>query len=175
MSLLEKVFSHLNYSQLITTYPTNLRFTHLKHFNLIQKSIHIVVIFSVLLSTTGLVIHKHYCQDELKSVSFLVEADHCHETAPMPPSCPFHSSHDTKNSVPSDCCDNEVEYLKSDQDLQIESNQNSISQTFVHQIVYYVVNEWILSELICSFPHYLNFKPPLIVCNVILFLQTFLC
>ncbi len=91
-------------------------------------------------------------------------------------SCPMHSTeqpHGEKKSK--DCCDDETEYLKSETDQIATASQLEID-----------VIPFLLSVLIVAFQidlpsidlqslQYLNYKPPQIVCDLPVRLQTFLC
>ena len=45
---------------------------------MIQKIVHIVLAMMVLLSSSGFIVQRHFCQNELKSVSIYLKPDHCH-------------------------------------------------------------------------------------------------
>lgn len=76
-----------------------------------KQALHIALSLILYVSTAGISIHSHYCKNELKAVSFLVEASSCH-TAKK--SCPHHppAQEDKK-----DCCDNQLSFEKLDTEL----------------------------------------------------------
>ena len=130
----------------------------------------------VLLSSSGFVIQKHYCQDELKEIAIYVKAEACHTKVSDKPPCPFHPQEEQPEGLAKkDCCNNEVELVKLDQEFQPETfeldlSKEEVSSAFLEEgLINYQVNEG------TSPVHYLNFKPPLLVCDHIVRFQTFLC
>ena len=68
---------------------------------MIKATGHIILSFLLLLSTSGLVVSKHFCGGKLISTSFYVEADSCCDSG--------------------DCCKNETEVFKLDEDIQVST------------------------------------------------------
>jgi hypothetical protein len=66
-----------------------------------KKAGHIVLSLLLLLSTTGLVLSKHYCGGELISTSLYAEADSCCDSG--------------------DCCKNETEVFQLDVDFSVST------------------------------------------------------
>lgn len=80
---------------------------------MIQKGIHILLSTLVLASTFGAVINKHYCQDELKEISFFFESHKCQPAAID--SCHQQpSSSDTKGIDKDYCCTYQSEFYQVD-------------------------------------------------------------
>jgi len=73
---------------------------------LIKNIIPYVFLFSLLLSSTGISVYKHYCGDFLASFSFYTPADDCSPDGDE--SC---------EEKGKDCCDDETEYFTADIDL----------------------------------------------------------
>lgn len=48
---------------------------------MLRKLFHISMVVLLLVSSSGIVIYKHYCLDELTGVSIIVDANHCHENS----------------------------------------------------------------------------------------------
>ncbi|MCF6171338.1 MAG: hypothetical protein L3J66_10210 [Bacteroidales bacterium] len=48
---------------------------------MLKKSLHIAMALLLMVSITGLTIHKHYCGDELTSVSLFEDASDCQESS----------------------------------------------------------------------------------------------
>jgi hypothetical protein len=75
----------------------------------------------------GLVLNRHYCQEELKSTAFFLQPPSCHEQEALkghPPSCPMHASMgagacEEKKEGDNNCCDNTSKWLKAEQEQQI--------------------------------------------------------
>ena len=145
---------------------------------MIQKTLHIALIFTVLLSSMGFVIQKHFCQNELKGVSVFVKATSCHKNAADETSCPMHGSekhnHDD-NQKKKGCCDDKAELVKLDQEFQTESFQIQLQNDPIFLGIISLALRLTSLEEDTSLPHFLNYKPPLLVCDFTVSLQTFLC
>ena len=104
----------------------------------------------------------------------------CHEMAKMPSSCPKHQkvkackNHKEGEEEDKNCCNNKSEYIALDQDQQIQNievptfNYPALLATII------VVFNIKLPTVDNTNLHYLNYKPPLIVCDFPASLQTFL-
>ena len=117
----------------------------------------------------------HYCQDELKSMAIFLEAEACHQEKAMA-SCPMHSSeshHGEKESQ--GCCDDETQYVKSETEQFVQANETEINFNPVLLSVLFVALQIELPSIDTRSIQYLNYKPPLIVCDLPVRLQTFLC
>ena len=139
------------------------------------KTGYIGLAFLMLISTSGLMLNRHFCQDELKSIAFFTRPQPCH----MPKetrSCPVHANMTIQiKDTQKNCCDDKSELLKvkspqilyfSGLHLALPSVIGIASPLFSKTFQHYIQ----LPQV-----HYLNYKPPLIVCNLIMLLQTFLC
>lgn len=144
------------------------------------RFLNIILAALVFISSTGFVINKHYCQGELKETALVVKAKSCHEKelddrANMPANCPMHQS---KNSSGCEekkgCCDNETEFVKLDIDQDIVSFEYQKLQIPQLATILVFATDFNLEETITSPVHFKNYKPPLIVCDVPVSLQTFL-
>ena len=51
------------------------------------KCIHIALVFSLLVSTTGIGVYKHYCQQKLAAITFFSKVKKCCGGKEMPPDC----------------------------------------------------------------------------------------
>jgi len=91
--------------------------------------------FVVLFTSTGFAIDMHYCQNELKSVSFFGEAESCHSEA-IKSECPNHKGM-MMEQEDDDCCHNETILVESDNDL-LSMDFADLSTHQVHFIVAYV-------------------------------------
>jgi hypothetical protein len=81
---------------------------------LIARLSYITLAFLLFFSSTGLLMNKHYCQDQLKSVAFFAKAKTCQHTKEIP--CLVHGTMTVPDEDSKDCCNNESEYLKADVD-----------------------------------------------------------
>lgn len=142
---------------------------------MIAKVGHIIVAISLFLSSNGLILNKHFCQNELKNVALFVKAEPCHVGSSVA-QCPMHAVHsasDQKESKP--CCKEETELVKSTAD-QITSAQESRFFDVLSSLLFIPSTD--LPEgtsISITSPKFLNYKPPLIVCDLPLRLQAFLC
>jgi hypothetical protein len=121
-------------------------------------------------------VSKHYCRGELKSVSLFVKATPCHENKKMK-RCPMHSSDsDQKKDNGNGCCDTENDLFKVEND-QIET---AISFDLTDYPVFFAVLSIIVPGLEINDEdnktrHFFTYKPPLLVYDLPVSLQTFLC
>lgn len=129
----------------------------------------------VFFSSTGFVLNKHFCQEELKSVAIFTKAEPCHSQKAMR-NCPMHGEMEMPVSPASkNCCDDTTDYFKSDADQMSVSTGLDLE---THLVLWTVA---LLTSNIQHFSidkqsiHYLNYKPPLIVCDLPLSLQNFRC
>ena len=137
--------------------------------------------FMLFASSTGFSIDFHYCQGELKSTQINGKAKKCHELAGKTKHCAHHQDQETSvdktcsEDESDDCCSNEIEYFKSDQD-QINSvqtiNTEILSSYFLIAFVNtYLGNVGLENAQKCRFRVY---KPPLIPKDIPIVHQSFL-
>jgi hypothetical protein len=132
------------------------------------------LVLSIFLSTTGFVWHQHYCQDKLKSQSFFVKPKSCHElNKQQNTSCPMHVNQGMNADEEKNCCDNKVSYLFDNSDKLIQKLTLK-SFDFDEGIAFSPAHVLIMPETDNYSIHYLNYKPPLILCDVPSTLQSFL-
>lgn len=144
---------------------------------MIAKVFHIILAFLLLVSSTGLVVSKHYCGGDLKSTALFAEAAPCHQDKQMK-SCPVHGTMPVSNEdapPKKGCCDTETDFVKVDDD-QVEASLE-------FSLLDYPVLFTVLTVIVGLKPveednktrHYFTYKPPLLVCDLPLSLQAFLC
>ncbi|MCI4667833.1 MAG: hypothetical protein MRZ79_06705 [Bacteroidia bacterium] len=127
--------------------------------------------FSILLSSTGLVVNKHFCLEELQSVAFFLPATPCPMGVNKAQEClPGEISINKKS-----CCDDQNELFK----LTEEADPSSLSQSLIDQELNLFWLEYSQENQIQKFSEAFTpiqrYKSPLIVCDVIIDIQTFLC
>ena len=108
-------------------------------------------------------------------MAIFFEAEACHQEKAMT-SCPMHSSethHGEKESK--GCCDDETEYLKSETDQIATTSEVEINVNPVLLSALLVALQIELPSIDDQSLQYLHYKPPLIVCDLPVRLQTFLC
>lgn len=142
---------------------------------MIQRATHILLAFLVFFSSAGLVLNKHFCQDELKSVALFSKATPCHAQKAIK-SCPMHGQMEMPaSSQPEGCCDDTSDYVKSDIDqivtqLSLDLNPPPV---FLPVALFSITIPSLSTDQ--KSVHYLNYKPPLIICDFTVDLQTFRC
>lgn len=135
------------------------------------RIVNIILALLVFISSSGLVLNKHYCMDELKNTAIFFKAKSCHEESMMA-NCPMHKH--LAGSEKKDCCNDEAEYIKSDADqIQPVADDFSFQQSFQFDLSWPPLNvdcPAFYKQLI----HYLNYKPPLLACGLVTRFQAFL-
>lgn len=141
---------------------------------LLLKGLHIILAFFIFFSSSGFVLNKHFCQGELKSMSFFVKAKPCHQTKQQV-LCPIHAAkaNDTAKKK-KDCCKDESDFLKSGHD-QYAFESGTVDLHFMQAFCAFASPLVKLPAKNKKTVDYLNYKPPLIVCDLPVRLQTFLC
>lgn len=144
---------------------------------MIKNFIHIILALSVFLSSAGLLVNNHFCQNSYLKSSFffslgscceMVKDGHC-SSEKMACSADNHEEDEKK------CCKNKKKFFKFDQDQLIQEFEK---KSFEFKIVLKAINSIfqidlpILDQILI---HYLNYSPPLVVFDKQVRLQTFLC
>jgi len=124
----------------------------------------------VFISSMGLVVNKHYCNNDLKSLSLFFKAKNCGDAFDLIP-CPIHGM--MKVPKEKDCCKDESSVVKE----EAEQSFNLVHLDFVSPIVFpnLIVEEVDFPTFDQTTLNYLNFKPPLLVKDFKVHFQTFLC
>ena len=104
----------------------------------------------------------------------------CHDLAKMPASCPMHKkvkscqNHQDGEGEEQNCCKTASEYIALDQDQQLQSFEFQTIDGAALVAVRTTIFKINLPVFNNADLHYLNYKPPLIVCDFPPVLQTFL-
>lgn len=139
---------------------------------MLVKALHVSLALLLFISSSGIVFSKHYCKGELKSIALFGEAKSCHDDSKMK-SCPFHPVSEEEPEE-KDCCKNESELVKLDEDIDIPQFDLDLLEHQELVAVLLVTADLLSFSLEEKTLHYLNYKPPLIVRNLYVRLQTFL-
>lgn len=146
---------------------------------MIYKFLHSFLACVTLLSSSGFVMRKHYCKNELKKYALYIQPAECETHPQEKPLCPLHAQHDTKDqpTSPSEqkgCCKNEIELLK----LELPFQVSTFDLTILPSDLFIEIGEPPLNRLVGTHDkdvsHFLTYKPPPLVCNLAIHLQTFL-
>ena len=140
-----------------------------KSVHLIARATHIILAVLLFISSTGFVVNKHYCQNELKSMAIFHKAEPCHQEKAMK-SCPMHSSGEKEKKG---CCDDETEYVKASDEQVASSFQIDLQVTPVLLAAIFVVFNIELPALDSNTLHYLTYKPPIVLNDLSVLLQVF--
>jgi hypothetical protein len=137
------------------------------------KLLHIILALSVLYSTTGFTLSKHFCQEKLQEVSLFAKAGSCGHSKTS--SCQ-HSSHHCDSPVDKSaegCCKNTTEYYQLDQEKQVQSfGYKSLKAPVQLADILVVFNiEPPADDL--HFLSYQTYKPPIVCDDFQSLLQTF--
>ena len=147
---------------------------------MITRILNIILALLIFISSSGFILNKHYCQNELKNTALFVQPLSCHDIAKMPASCPMHQrlkacgNHEGEEKDDKNCCSTESEYIALDQDQQLQNFEfQHLNYPALLATIFLVFNIDLPTTDNANL-HYLNYKPPLIVCDFPPVLQTFL-
>jgi len=143
----------------------------------------------MLVSSVGFSADFHFCQGEFKNFALFVKAKSCHEIAAMHASChggkkktkSCHQSEEKNTKVScggeekDGCCTNNTELVQLDTDYSYGGHgiENSVD---VVDLLAIVPTEIKLTHSNFSYPSaYQNYKPPLLVNDLRIQFQSFLC
>lgn len=138
---------------------------------MLQKLTHIILALTVFLSSAGIVVDKHFCQNELKNIAIFAKASNCHAAKKT---CPRHQPTGEEEEK-KNCCENETEYFKLDQDQQV--------QTFDFELInpkFFIAAVTVFFNLENTFAQnenhqYLTDRPPIVEIDILILTQRFLC
>ena len=137
---------------------------------MIYKLVHIILAGLVLISTTGIVVNKHYCQNQLKNIALFSKAKSCHDINKVS-SCPLHNNHQNEDKG---CCDEETDFIKSDEEFVMTSSDFvDLEQPAVLATIY-ILLQLELPSFDANTLHYLTYKPPIVFRDIPVLLETFL-
>lgn len=146
---------------------------------MLLQFLHIINLFSLLFSTTGLLVHQHYCQDKLKTLSFYAQS--------TKDCCKKHQNYLTKTCDSTQpqihkkpCCENRTIFNIDDsvQDLSIINN-DFVSTSNIGSIVNFARAEITMEQQFLLDKNkelrYYSYKAPPHKAPLHLLLCTFLC
>lgn len=139
------------------------------------RLINIILALAVLFSSTGFTVNKHYCQGELKDLALFVHAQSCHKKN-MHQSCSTDKDSCTGHDHEKDnnCCDDDTDYHKLDQNQQIESFQLELLKNPVLLSTIFVILNIELPSVDANTLHQTTYQPPIVCEDIPVLLQTFL-
>ncbi len=94
----------------------------------------------------------------------------------MPADCPFHQMHANcqDEEGENDCCEDESDFIKLEQDQQITNPELPISNLPITLSTVFIVFDIDFTSLSDNYLQYLIYKPPIVCDNIPALLQTFL-
>lgn len=151
--------------------------------NSINSTYRFIALFLALLiftTSVGFAVDIHYCQGELKTVSFFGKAKSCHNMANATPmkNCPQHQkmlkqsencSVDTQ-----DCCGNKTLHFQSDQDKVLQTVDFTLNKQLQQFVATYVVVFFSINSFKKVSTPFIFYKVPLIIRDIPVFFQSFL-
>lgn len=144
-------------------------------FSKFTKTMALIWAILVFVTSVGVSVDMHFCQDKLKSYSFFGKAKNCHELAAQPVGCKHHpklpQQHRIKKKA---CCSNKSVVYQLDQDKQILDVD--IIDIAKEQLFVYCRGSKVLWEVQenLSLDKFLYYKPPLLRKNIPVLIQSFL-
>lgn len=143
------------------------------------RFIALMLVLLMFFTSVGFVVDLHYCQGQLKTFSFLGEAESCHDMGEGMKNCPSHKkmmeaeqSGATINKK--DCCSNKTLHFQSDQNQQVQAFDFAVTQQFQQFVMAYVAvfftNDFRIGKEVASFVHY---EPPVIPRDIYVLLENY--
>ena len=126
----------------------------------LKHIINVLVALLIVLSTTGVTLHKHYCMGHVRNVALMHEAE----------SCPGEGTMD----MPGDCCKDTVEEFKIEELNKAAFNFDGTPELYVVTVLSDFIVEIILDSRVTGQTAFLNYKPPLIERDIPITVQSFL-
>lgn len=135
------------------------------------RIINIIFLFSLFLSSSGIILNQHFCGNRLQDYSLFIQVNGCNgaHKAVKKTGC-------AKHSTPMDngCCKDKTEYFKLDQDQQLEHFELKEFSTSLPVPACIYTNLAFHLQDKAAVPEYLSYKPPLLICDTSPLLQVFL-
>lgn len=137
------------------------------------KFLNIILALSVLFSTTGFTLSKHFCQSKLQDVGIFTHAESCNHSKKAPCHSASQSCESHQDKEDNGCCSNSAKYYKLDQDKQVQSVEFDLLKNpalFAAILVVFQV-EFLSAE--AYFSTYQIYKPPIVCDDFQSMLQTY--
>ena len=134
----------------------------------------LLLAFFILAGSSGFTIHKHYCMNELKKVSFLLIPENCHKNAESG-HCSSHEKHQHEDKAHhGNCCDNRSDYIKSlDGDIEFQAIKGFSFEKKLLAIVHLIIFKF-TPELENNNFSFHDYSPPLVYRDIPILNQSFL-
>ena len=136
--------------------------------------------FLMFTTSVGFAVDIHYCQGQLKSISFLGKAKSCHEMsdATQMKNCPQHKKMLEQNKNCSldnkDCCGNKTFHFQSDQDKVVQTYDFAVNKQLQQFVAVYVLVFFSNNLVETDTSPFNSYKPPLVFEDILVLIQSFL-
>ncbi|RME41250.1 MAG: hypothetical protein D6794_00925 [Deltaproteobacteria bacterium] len=97
---------------------------------MLARVANILLAAMVFFSTTGVVLNRHYCQNQLRKATLFVSAQSCHHQMDQQPPCHRAATHCTHDGNDNGCCHDDSQYVHSDQVKVVQSPAPLVLPTF---------------------------------------------
>jgi hypothetical protein len=141
---------------------------------MVRKVIHLVLITSVLLSSTGLVVNQHFCLDQLQRTSLFAQAKACQPSSSPMKVCATHEAGHQRVDRKS-CCRDEHTLCKVEEASWVESFGSSweLLSSLAFGLLW--SGPALTPEAAVVFAPDVHYQPPALVCDFTICPQTFRC
>jgi hypothetical protein len=159
-------------------YLRKTQFALLIEMKRIYRIVALMMALLMFVTSTGFAVDMHYCQGQLKSFTLIGEAKSCHEVK-ADKVCPRHArmaaqDDATPSAKANDCCQNIKYVVQSDGDQIVPTADISLIQQ-LHQFVAVFVSAFLIADHVQTVStEFLHYKPPLLLRDVCVLVQSFL-
>ena len=137
------------------------------------RILNIALALLVFISSTGFTVNSHFCKDKLKDFRIFIKAKDCYQKHRAEKKT-ARSCHVKKQSCDNNCCHNTSEYFKLELDQQLSTFELKPFTQTVFIAVLWIFNNHNNFVLHNRSYQFLKYKPPPIVYDILVLLQTFL-
>jgi len=137
---------------------------------LYYRILHITLALAVLLSTTGIPVHRHFCRGSLMGIAIFLKPRGCEKTKHK--AC--HAGGHCAKKKAGNCCKDKSEYHQSDQDKQLTpAHFKPLKQPVFPALPWPAFLAPVSAHNHTEVLPYLHYRPPLIRSNFQVLLQVF--
>ena len=128
--------------------------------SIINKISVLLMAMVVLLTTTGFSLHKHHCTITKKTITSVAHVKNCCGT-------------NDEKDCPNGCCQDETEYIKLNSEIPLPATIHEFT-TGQFALIQYCVLNGLFDQKNKLITKYLNYRPPLLVRDIPVLVQSFL-
>jgi len=149
--------------------------------NLPYRITALTLAFMMFVTSSGLSLDMHFCNQQLKSLSLFGEAKACHDVKDSDgkmKNCPFHQMDGASKSnglTKKDCCNNKSMQFGSVDDIANQKHEVVVNTDLLHDFLVAFVHVYLTdSKIQFETPEYTQYKPPLITRDIPVLVESFL-